>query len=187
MISRDEALELLKSYVKDEKIVKHCIAVEAIMRGLAEKLGENKELWGLVGLLHDIDYEITKKDLNKHGLEALKILEGKLPKEAVEAIAAHNEHNGFKPESQEAIRISKALRAADHLSGLIVATALVMPSKKLSEVKVKSLRKKFKTKDFARGISRDRIREIEELGLSLDEFFEVGLESMKKIAGELGL
>ena len=178
------AIELL---VRDEKIVKHCLAVEAIMKALAKRLGGDEKLWGLIGLLHDIDYDLTNRDLRVHGLKALEILDGKLPRVALEAIAAHNENNGFKPTIKEAERIVHALRASDHLSGLIIATALVMPNKKLSEVKVKSIRKKFKTKDFARGISRDRIREVEELGISLDEFFEIGLKALQGIAEELGL
>jgi len=187
VISREEALKLLEKHLRDPKIINHCKAVEAIMRGLAKHFGEDEELWGLIGLLHDIDYDLTGRDMKKHGLLALEILKDKLPKHALEAIAAHNEHNGFKPESPEALRILSALRAADHLSGLIIATALVMPNKKLEEVKVKSLKKKFKSKDFARGVDRERIREIEKLGLDLNKFFEIGLESMKKIAGELGL
>ena len=187
MISREEALELLKRYLKDDKMVKHCLAVEAIMRTLARRLGEDEELWGLIGLLHDIDYDITNKNPLRHGLEALRILKGLLPDYALEAIAGHNEHNGFEVKSPEALRILPALRAADHLSGLIIATALVMPHKKLEEVKVKSVKKKFKSKDFARGVNRNRIREIEKLGVSLDELFSIGLEALKAIAPQLGL
>ncbi len=173
--------------MKNDKIVKHCLAVEAIMRGLAKELGEDAELWGLIGLLHDIDYELTGKDLSKHGLVSMEILKDKLPRDALEAIGAHNEHNGFKPSSEYAVKVAHALRAADHLSGLIIATALVMPSKKLAEVKVKSIKKKFKSKDFARGVDRDRIREVEKLGIDLNKFFEIGLNALKEIASELGL
>lgn len=187
MISRDEAFNLLKSYLKDEKMVKHCLAVEAIMRAVARRLGEDEELWGLIGLLHDIDYDIVNRDPRQHGLKAIEILRDKLPEVAVQAIAAHNEHNGFEPTISEAERISHALRASDHLSGLIIATALVMPHKKLSEVKLSSLKKKFKSKDFARKIDRSRIREIEKLGLGLEEFMEIGLKALQGIADQLGL
>ncbi|WFO74867.1 HDIG domain-containing protein [Desulfurococcaceae archaeon MEX13E-LK6-19] len=187
MISRSEALDLLKKNLRDEKMVKHCLAVEAIMRAVARRLGENEELWGLIGLLHDIDYDIVNRDLKRHGLEAMKILEGILPREAIEAIAAHNEHNGFKPTIPGVEKIVHALRAADHLSGLIIATALVMPHKKIEEIKLKSLKKKYRSKDFAKNIDRNRIKEIEELGISLDEFMEIGLNALKEIAGELGL
>jgi len=186
-MNREEALKLLKSYLKDEKMVKHCLAVEAVMRALAERLGEDVELWGLVGLLHDIDYDLVNRDPKRHGLEAMKILADKLPREAVEAIAAHNEHNGYRPESEGAERLAHALRAADHVSGLIVATALVMPGKRLSEVRLKSLRRKIKQKDLARGIERGRIRECELLGLSLEEFLQLALDAMKAIASDLGL
>ena len=138
-MDRGEALELLKAHLKDERMVKHCVAVEAIMRALARRLGEDEELWGLVGLLHDIDYDEVGRDPSRHGLEALRILEGKLPRHALEAIAAHNEHNGFRAGSG-AERLLHALRAADHASGLIVATALVMPGKKLAEVKPETAR-----------------------------------------------
>ncbi len=183
---RDEALNLLRKYLKDEKMVKHCLAVEAIMRALAKKLGEDEDLWGLTGLLHDIDYDVVNRDINVHGLKALEILKDLLPDEALDAIAAHNELNGYKPKKLNS-RLIHALRAADHLSGLIIATALVMPSKKLNEVRVESLKRKFKSKDFARRVRRDKIREIEGVGLSLDEFFSIGLEALKGIAQELGL
>ncbi len=183
MITREEALELLRAHVSDEKLIKHMLAVEAIMRALARRLGEDEELWGLTGLLHDLDYEETKDDFSRHGLRSAEMLEGKLPEEGLHAIRAHNDRTGVQPET----KLDFALRASDALSGLIVASALVMPNKKLAEVKVRTLRKKFKSKDFARGVDRDRIRLCEELGLSLEEFFELGLEAMKSIADQLGL
>jgi len=183
---RDEALNLLRKYLNDEKMIKHCLAVEAIMRALARRLGEDEELWGLTGLLHDIDYDIVNRDVKVHGLKALEILKGLLPDEALDAIAAHNELNGYEPKKLNN-KLIHALRAADHLSGLIIATALVMPNKKLSEVKVESLKRKFKSKDFARRVRRDKIKEIETVGLSLDEFFSIGLEALKNVAKELGL
>jgi putative nucleotidyltransferase with HDIG domain len=187
LISRNEALNLLKKYVRDEKIIKHCISVEAIMRGIAERIGENVELWGLIGLLHDIDYDYVERDMKRHGLEAYNILKGLLPEPALQAIAGHNEHNEFVVRDEYAKKVLSALRAADHASGLIVATALVMPSKKLEEVKLESLLRKFKSKDFARGVSRERIREIEKLGVKLEEFLDVALNSMRSVASELGL
>lgn len=187
MISRSAALELLKKYVRDDKIIKHCLAVEAIMRSLAERLGEDSELWGLIGLLHDVDYDYVERDMKRHGLEALNILRGLLPEWSLQVIAAHNEHNGFVVTDEYAKRVLSALRASDHASGLIVATALVMPSKKLEEVKLESLLRKFKSKDFARGVSRERIREAERLGIRLEEFLELALNSMKRIASELDL
>lgn len=96
MLSRDEALNLLRRYLKDDRMVKHCIAVEAIMKTLARRLGEDEELWSLAGLLHDIDHDYVGRDMSRHGLEALKILKGLLPQYLLEAIATHNEYNDFK-------------------------------------------------------------------------------------------
>ena len=187
MVSREEALGILTRYLKDERMVKHCIAVGAVMRALARRLGEDQELWGVVGLLHDVDYDYVGRDMGRHGLGALEILRGVLPQYALEAIAAHNEHNGFKPSLEESVRLAHALRASDHLSGLIVAAALVMPSKRLAEVRVDTLIRKFKAKDFARGVDRERIREVERLGVKLEEFLQIGLEALKEVAAELGL
>jgi len=183
MISREEALELVRTRISNDKLVKHMLAVEAIMRALARELGEDEEIWGLTGLLHDLDYEEVEGDFSKHGLRSAELLEGKLPEEALHAIRAHNDLTGVEPET----KLDIALRAADALSGLVVACALVMPHKKLEEVKLSTLKKKFKAKDFARGADRDRIRLCEELGLSLERFLELGLEALKGIAEELGL
>ncbi len=184
MLTRDEALALVKSKVRDERYLKHMLAVEAIMRRLAERLGGDPELWGLVGLLHDIDFEGTKDDPSRHGLVAEEILKGLVPEEALRAIKAHNyEHTGVEPASL----MEKALIAADAVSGLLVACALVMPNKKLEEVTVKTVEKKFKSKDFARGVDRGRIERCKELGLTREEFFELSLEALKAVASELGL
>lgn len=181
MISRDEALKILRENVSDPKLIKHMLAVEAIMRELASRLGEDVELWGLVGLLHDVDYQKTMNDFSKHGLIATEILKDLLPEEALDAIKSHNEMTGFKCDS----KLAKALKACDQLAGLIVATRLVMPGKTISEIKVKSLKKKFKAKDFARSVKRENIRLVEELGLTLVEFFEIGLKALRGIEDEI--
>jgi len=186
-VEREEALELLKRYLRSDRMVKHCIAVGAVMEALARRLGEDEELWSLIGLLHDVDYEVVNRDPSRHGLKAMEILRGYLPEEAIEAIAAHNEHNGYKPTRRGAERIAHALRAADHVAGLIVATALVMPNRKLAEVKPRSLRRKFKQKDFARRVDRNRIRECERLGVPREEFRQIALRAMQEVAGDLGL
>jgi len=183
MIDRESALKLLYERVSERNLVKHMLAVEAIMRTLAKYLGEDEELWGLIGLLHDIDYEETKNCFEKHGLISAEILKDKLPENGLNANRAHNEMTEFKDDS----KLAKALKAADQLAGLIIATALVMPSKKLSEVRVKSIKKKFKQKDFARRVRRDKIRLCEEIGVTLQEFFRIGLEALQSISGELGL
>lgn len=160
------------------------LAVEAIMRSLARHLGENEEKWGLVGLIHDIDYEKTETTPEKHSLIAEQLLKGFLPEELLRAIKAHNfKHTGVKPESI----MEKALIASDAISGLLVACALVMPSKKLAEVKVETVARKFKDKDFARGAERERILLCEEIGLPREQFFELALNGLREIAKEIGL
>ena len=184
MIGRDEALAFLQSKLRNDRLVKHSLAVEAIMRRLAEKLGEDVELWGITGLLHDVDYEETANNPEVHGLRSAEMLEGMLPQEALDAIKAHNELTGYKCDS----KLSHALLASDQVSGLIIASALEMPSKKLSEVKLSTLRKKLKQKDFARGVNRKKITSVpEKLGLALDEFLELSLKALQSISGNLGL
>lgn len=183
MINREEALKLLRSRLHDEKLFKHCISVERIMRSLAKALREDEELWGLVGLLHDIDYEEVGKDLSKHGLISAEILRGLLPDKALRAIRAHNELTGFKDDS----RIAKALKAADQVSGLIIATALVMPSRRLDEVRIETLMRKFKQRDFARRVKREKISLIEETGMSLKDFLDLSLKALKDVHEQLGL
>jgi len=183
-MDRESALKLIRSHVKNDKLIKHMIAVEAIMRRLALKFNEDQQLWGLVGLLHDLDYEKTKSDFEHHGIISAEMLKGKLPEEALEAIRSHNEFTGHIPKT----RLAKALIAADQVSGLIVATALVMPSKKLAEVKLKSLKRKFKQKDFARSVDRNKIlKYCQEIGLTLEEFLQLSLEALQSISSELGL
>jgi len=183
-VDRGEALRLVEENVSNRKIVLHMIAVSAIMRALARYFGEDEEEWELVGLLHDIDYERTKANPARHGLEAENILKGRVSGEVLRAIKAHNfENTGVKPET----RLENALIAADAVSGLIIASALVMPHKRLEEVRVETLEKKFKQKDFARSVSRERIMFCEKLGLSREKFFELALQALKEISGELGL
>ncbi|RLE67218.1 MAG: phosphohydrolase [Thermoprotei archaeon] len=181
-MDREEAYNLVEANVKNRKLRKHMLAVATIMEKLAEVLGEDKNLWYLVGLLHDLDYEKVS-DFKEHGVVSAKMLEGLLPEEALEAIRAHNEMTGYTCDS----RLAKALRAADQLSGLIIATALVMPHKKLEEVRVSSLKKKFKQKDFARGVKREKIKLCEDIGIPLEKFFELGLDALKEIHEQLGL
>ncbi|MEM4643892.1 MAG: HDIG domain-containing protein [Candidatus Methanomethylicaceae archaeon] len=183
MMSREDGLKLIREYVSKENNIKHMIAVSGIMKEVATRLGENPAEWELVGLLHDIDFERCK-GIEDHTLVAKELLQGKISDRLIEAIMAHNFENTNVPLDSV---IKKALVASDALSGLIVATALVMPSKKIAEIKIETLIKKFKTKDFARGASRERIALCSELGLSLEEFMEIGLEGMKKVAPELGL
>lgn len=183
-MTREEAFELLKQHLKNENLVNHSLAVEAIMRGLAEELGEDVEQFGITGLLHDIDYDVTGDDPQRHSLLGAEILEKHgLPAEVVYAVKVHNEIHGLKRQSL----LDKALYAADPASGFIIAAALVRPDKDLNNVQLKSLKKRFKEKAFARGASREQMATCSELGLELDQFLNIALESMKKIAPSLGL
>ena len=180
MLSEEEAMEILAS-VENENLRKHMMAVAAIMERMAEKFGEDRVVWKFAGLLHDIDY--GKVGHEEHGLKSAEMLQGKLPDYALHAIRAHNEMTGFMPES----RMDFALRASDAASGLIVAAALVMPNKKLKEVRLETLKNKFKDKSFARRVDRGRIMECEKIGMELDEFLLLALEAMKGIAEKIGL
>jgi putative nucleotidyltransferase with HDIG domain len=184
MLRRDEAELLLAKYLKTENLLKHSFAVEEILRRVAIRLHEDAELWALTGLLHDLDYDFTKNDPVKHASMSPQILEGLLPEEAVNAIKAHNyQHTMQVPETV----LDKALIAADAVSGLIIATALVVPSKKLDEVKVKTLKNKYKDTSFARGCNRKRIDLCEDVDIPVDEFLELSLNALRDIAGKLGL
>jgi len=184
MLTRDEAFNLVKKNVSKNNVVFHMIAVEAIMRNVARNFGEDEHKWGLTGLLHDIDYEKTEATPEKHSLLAEEILKELVSDEIIRAIKTHNfKHTGVLPET----RMEKALVASDAVSGLLVACALVMPSKKLADVKVETVAKKFRDKDFARGADRDRILVCEELGLPREKFFEIALNGLKESAAQIGL
>uniref|UniRef100_UPI00047CD6FB HDIG domain-containing metalloprotein n=1 Tax=Caldanaerobius polysaccharolyticus TaxID=44256 RepID=UPI00047CD6FB len=183
-MNRDQALSYLRDYVKSDNLLNHMLGVEAIMRGLAKRLGQDEEKWALTGLLHDIDYEMTENNPQEHSVIGAKILEEKgLEPDIVYAIKAHNEIHGLPRNTM----LDKALYAADPTAGLIAAVAYVMPSKKLEEVQLKSLKKKFKDKAFAKGANREQIKSCEELGLTVDQFLEISLQEMKKIADQIGL
>ncbi|KLO24302.1 phosphohydrolase [Marinitoga sp. 1197] len=180
-MTRDDAIKLLKKHVKNDNLIKHCIAVGAIMKGLATELGENSERWEIIGILHDLDYEYTKDNPEKHAKKTVELLENELSEEEKNAILAHNEHAELNS------KLDYSLYSADPISGLIIAAVLVRPEKKIEGLKVKSLKKKFKDKSFAAGANRENIRKIEEIGIELNRFFEISIESMKQIADELGL
>jgi len=185
-MDREQALQLVRQHVKNNNSVKHMLATEAIMRALANKFGEDEETWGLSGLVHDIDMEIVdyQKQPEKHGLVGAEILEKNgFPEEIREAVKAHNPATGKKRESQ----LEKSIYCVDPLTGLIVASALVLPSKKLADLKATSVLKRFKEKSFARGANREIIATCSEIGLSLAEFIEIGLEAMQKISNDLEL
>ncbi len=184
-VSRDDALDLLKMHLKNEKLVSHCIASEAIMRAMANKFDKDEEVWGIAGLLHDIDYEITNEDPGRHGAKAAEILLSKgVSKDIVEAIRNHNaEGLGL----ERSTLFDHALTCSETITGLIVATALVYPDKKIASVKPKSVTKRMKTRHFARAVSRERILECEKIDMVLNEFVELSLGAMAEIAEEIGL
>jgi putative nucleotidyltransferase with HDIG domain len=184
MLKREEALELLKTKVRNKNLLKHMYAVEAVMGGLARHFSENEELWKLAGLLHDIDYDQTKDDPARHSLVGGAMLtEADLPEEVVYAVKCHNDYHGLERKSM----LDKALYATDPLTGLIVAGALIKPEKKLASIDVPFLLNRFHEKSFARGARREVIASCSEMGLSLEEFLVIGLEAMKEINQELGL
>lgn len=183
-MTRAEALELVQEKISNPNLVKHCLASEAVMRALAEHLDEDIELWGMTGLLHDLDVE-TQPDLKNHTHETIAILTNRgVAPEIIEAIKMHNEqaHDCKRTEP-----FHHALAAGETITGLIVATALVYPDKKLASVKPKSVRKRIKEKHFAAGADRDIIRECEKVGIPLPEFCDLCLAAMCDIADDLGL
>ena len=184
-MERDEALSLLRENLENENLVKHCLASEAIMRALAQRLGQDEEAWALAGLLHDIDFEETCDLPDRHGLVGAEMLAEKgLAPEIIDAVKAHNA-DGLGLE--RTTDFHHALACAETITGLVVATALVYPDKKLASVKASSIKKRMKKKDFARNVSRETIMECEKIGLTLDEFVEISLTAMQGIADELGL
>lgn len=184
-MNRNEALELLKSKVKTDWLIKHCLATEAVMRALAVKFGEDADKWGIAAILHDLDFDETADTPEKHTVLTREWLKrSDLPEDSLHAISAHNaEYSGVARES----RFDYALTAAETLTGLVVATALVMPDKKLASVKPKSVKKRMKEKSFARKVNRDDIRLCSELDMELIDFIELGVNAMKEIHEDLGL
>lgn len=183
-MNREQLLELVKAKVHNENLVKHMLATEAIMRALARRLGEDETEWGLTGLLHDIDVELTERDMSSHSKLGAKLAREAGASEAMaHAILCHNEVHGVPRET----KLDKALFCADPLTGLITAAVLVRPDKKIASLEAKSVRKRFKEKSFAAGADRTQIAACSEIGLTLDEFIELGVAAMKGIATDLGL
>ncbi|RYD07173.1 phosphohydrolase [Desulforamulus aquiferis] len=160
------------------------MAAEVVMRRLAKHFGEDEEKWGLAGLLHDIDYDQTKDDPDRHSIMGAKMLEEiGLPEDVVYAVKVHNERHGLSRDSL----MDKALYATDPTTGLIVAGALIKPEKKLAAIDVPFLVNRMNEKSFARGANREQIRSCSDLGLTLEEFLGLSLEAMQDASGELGL
>ncbi len=183
-MKRQDALNSVRSNVENGNLIKHMLATEAIMRALAAKLGEDEEIWGITGLLHDIDMELCGGDMSTHSkLGSDLVREMGVEEIVADAILKHNEAHRIPPETS----LERALFCTDPLTGLITTTALVRPDKKLASVEMKSIKKKYKEKGFAAGVNREQIETCSSLGLELDEFIELGLAAMQGISEDLGL
>lgn len=193
MISREEAFKLVEKYVTTPWLKLHMRESEVIMRALAKKFDEDEEVWGISGLIHDLDYDYVGKDPKRHVVEFDKILEMEslvvgedIPEEMYHAIKSHYEEHPDIQQKRES-KLDYALSASETISGFLVACALVQPDKKISSVGVESVKKKFKKKDFAKAVRRELIYDIEKIGISLDEFIEISLKSLREIDTEIGL
>ncbi len=189
-ITREEAINLLKSMPQLKSDMNHYLETEAIMRGLAEKFGEAIDYWGMLGLLHDVDWALTKSDWSEHCIKAVEILKAKgFDEEFVENVQSHgygfDEIQMLKDKKRNS-KIQHSLTAAETLTGIIYAYA-IMRGKKISGMEVKGLKKKFKDKSFAANCNRERINEIELTGLPRAEFFALSIETIKKIKDNIGL
>ncbi len=173
MISRERAQELLEQHLQNENLKNHSWAVAHIMQELAKRSGEDKDKWFITGLLHDLDYEGTKDDPQQHGLQTVKLLEGEdVSEDMLNAIKAHN----CLAERDDLL--SKHLWAADPISGLVVAAALMKPEKKVEALSLKSLKKKYKSKSFAQGANRQQIADCKCFGMELADFLQLCIEAM---------
>jgi len=182
--TRADALELLKQYNQNESLIKHDLAVEGVMRYMARKYGEDEEKWGVIGLIHDLDYE---KYPDQHCAKTKEILEeSKWPPEYVRAVISHGW--GLCTDVEPRSRLEKTLYAIDELTGLVTACALVRPSKSVMDLQPKSVRKKWKQKGFAAGANREVIAKgAEMLGIELNELFDDVIMGMREVAKEIGL
>lgn len=182
-MDRTEARALVHKYTDKDITVRHLISVEGVMRALAERLGADRERWGLVGLWHDLDYDRTEDDLERHGLQTVEWLraEGYSDEEVLNAILGH------RFERHRTDLMSTAIVHADAVAGLLVAAALVRPEK-ATGMSVKSVKKKLKEKSFAPGVEREEIRNVEaSIGLPVDEFIEVSISGLQSVAPEIDL
>ena len=189
-ISKEQADALVSQYITDPKTKFHLLESQAIMQGLARRLGEDEEEWGIVGLLHDIDWDLTKDDVKQHTVKVVEILKQAGATDfLINTIISHAYGSicGDYAGKQRSARVEHALAAAETVTGLIFASALMQPDKKLVSVKLSSLKKKFKDSRFAANCGREIILECEKIGLSLEEFLDLSLKAMQEIAGEIGL
>jgi uncharacterized protein len=181
-MDRDTALKLVRQHLVKENLVNHCLAVEACMKEFALRFGEDLDKWGLTGLLHDLDYQYTVEDPDHHTLKTVEMLaDYTRDQEILHAIMAHNAKASLDT------TMDIALYTSDPTSGFIIACALMHPSKKLENVNLKRMKKRFKEKSFAKGANREQMKECIKMGIELDDFLLTCLSAMKKIAPQLGL
>jgi len=181
-VIREQAIQLMEQHIRNKNLRKHCLAMEAVLRRLAERVGDDEELWGLAGLLHDVDYEITEGNPDTHAAVGAEMLqEADVDERIVHAVLGHND------KAPRESPLDKAVYAADPLTGLIVAAALVSPEKRLSAIDTQFVLNRFKEKLFAKGANREAMKSCCELGLPLDEFVSIGLGAMQGISQQLGL
>lgn len=183
-MDRKEVLDSVKENVESGNLIKHMLATEVVMRALARRLGEDETEWGLTGLLHDIDVELTAGDPHAHSkLGADLARELGASETMAHAILCHNQTHDISCES----RLDRGLRCADALTGLVTAAALLRPDKKLAGLETASVLKQFPDQGFAAGVDREEISSCQEFGLEPGEFIELGLKAMQGIAADLGL
>ncbi|MDR0363105.1 MAG: HDIG domain-containing protein [Planctomycetota bacterium] len=184
MDQRERALEVFRKYNETESLLRHALAVEAVMRHFAEKYGEDPDYWGTVGILHDVDYE---KYPEQHCAKGKEILAKEGYDDAfIHAVVSHG--YGLVTDVQPGRRMEKVLYAADELTGLISAAALMRPSKSVSDLEVSSLKKKWKDKKFAAGVDREVIKNgCEMLGMTLEDVMQETILAMRKASGAIGL
>ena len=182
--NRKETLELLRKYNQDDSLIKHALAVEAVMRYFANKFGEDEEKWGIIGLIHGLDYEKFPQQHCKKTKEILK--ECNWPDDYIRAVLPHGW--GICTDVEPESKMEKVLYTIDELTGLIAATALVRPSKSVLNMKAKSVKKKWKDKSFAAGVNHSIIQKgVEMLGVELDELFTDTIMGMRQAAAQIGL
>ncbi len=185
IMNRVEALNLLKEYIKNDRMIAHCISSEAVMRAVAKRLAQDEEKWALAGLLHDIDVEVTNGNPLTHALEAENILKPLgVNSEIIDAIKMHNEQATGLPRSTT---FQHALACCETITGLITATTMVYPDKKVASVKPSSVVKRMKEKHFAASVNRDNILECEKIGIPLPQFAEMAIKAMCNVSEEIGL
>jgi putative nucleotidyltransferase with HDIG domain len=183
-ITREEAITLLKKYIITKKIIQHSLAVEAIMKEMAKQLEQDTKIWSITGLLHDLDYDYTQGNPEQHTQISSTILQGLIPEKAINAIKAHNYvHTDYTPTTD----LDKSLLAADAISKFIIAVAIIMPTKKINEVKKETLIKKFKDNSFAKERNRNKIYLCQDLGIKIEDFLELSLNELSKISKDLDL